>query len=383
MDEANLKRTPLNGVHRELGGRMVDFGGWDMPVQYPAGVIEEHMRTRTRAGLFDVSHMGEIWVEGRDAIAFVNRLTTNDVTKLVDGQAHYSALTRENGGVVDDLLVYRFGEEKLLLVVNAGTTEKDWKWITSHQSEPGAVATGFFASRLEVTLRNASGDFCQIAVQGPDALKILQKLTKTDLAPIKYYHFEEGTVDGVKSIVSRTGYTGEDGFEVYADPQFAVQLWNKILESGKYGSDGGILPCGLAARNTLRLESAMSLYGHELDDDITPYEANLGWITKLKKGDFIGSAALATQKEAGLKRKITGFEMTEPGIARDGYDVYVGDEKVGTVTSGSPAPFLKKNIGLAFLPPEFANVGQEIRIDVRGKHLRAQVVQTPFYKRKK
>lgn len=372
MSESELKKTPLNAVHRELGGRMVDFGGWDMPVQYGAGVIDEHMRTRTGAGLFDVSHMGEIWVKGPDAIAFVNRLTTNDVTKLVDGQAHYSALTNENGGVVDDLLVYRFGEEKLLLVVNAGTTDKDWHWIKSHHSEHD-----------DLGMRNASAEYCQIAVQGPAAVGILQKLTEIDLLSIGYYHFSEGRVDGVESIISRTGYTGEDGFEVYAAPEFAEQLWNRILETGSYGSEGGILPCGLAARNTLRLESAMSLYGHELGDDITPLEANLGWITKLQKGEFIGSAALAKQKEAGLTRKLAGFEMIEPGIARDGFDVYVGNDKVGTVTSGSPAPFLKKNIGLAFLPPEFTNAGQEIKIDVRGKHLKALIVPTPFYKRQK
>ena len=372
MSETLLKKTPLNAAHRELGGRMVDFGGWDMPVQYPAGVIEEHMRCRTRAGLFDVSHMGEIWVEGPDAISFVNHLTTNDVTKLADGQAHYSALTNENGGVVDDLLVYRFNQEKLLLVVNAGTTDKDWDWINSHHSEHD-----------DLGMRNASAEYCQIAVQGPDAVGILQKLTDTDLSAIGYYHFTEGNVDGVESIISRTGYTGEDGFEVYAAPEYAEQLWNKLLETGNYGSEEGILPCGLAARNTLRLESAMSLYGHELGDDITPLEANLGWITKLQKGEFIGSAALARQKETGLTRKIAGFEMIEPGIARDGYDVYIGEEKVGQVTSGSPAPFLKKNIGLTFLPPEFTNVGQEIMIDVRGKRLRAQVVPTPFYKRQK
>ncbi|MFN2501107.1 MAG: glycine cleavage system aminomethyltransferase GcvT [Pyrinomonadaceae bacterium] len=371
MADENLKRTSLNNVHRELGGRMVDFGGWDMPIQYPAGVIEEHMRTRTAAGLFDVSHMGELSVDGPDAIAFVNRLTTNDVTKLVDGQAHYSALTNESGGVVDDLLVYRFGEENLLLVVNASTTDKDWEWISSHK--PG----------VNVDLENVSSGYCQIAVQGPRAVEILQKLTDTDLNEIKYYHFTSGKVDGVECIISRTGYTGEDGFEIYAQADKAEQLWRKLMDTGDYGAEGGILPCGLAARNTLRLESAMSLYGHELSDDITPLEAGLGWITKLQKGDFVGAQALASQKAAGLKRKLVGFEMHEPGIARDGFDVYVGDEKVGQVTSGSPAPFLKKNIGLAFVPPDFANIGQEIRIDVRGKHLRAQIVPTPFYKRQK
>jgi aminomethyltransferase len=355
MSSENLKKTPLNAVHRALGGKMVDFGGWDMPVQYPAGVIEEHMATRTRAGLFDVSHMGEIWVEGPDAIPFVNSITTNDVTKLVDGQAQYSAFPNEEGGVVDDLLVYRFSEDRLLLVVNAGTTEN-------------------------ATLRNASADYCQIAIQGPKALGILQKLTDTELEPIKYYHFTEGKVDGVDAIISRTGYTGEDGFEVYAATDKAEQLWNKMLETG---ASEGILPCGLAARNTLRLESAMSLYGHELDDNISTLEANLGWITKLGKGEFVGKDKIAALKEGGLKRKLVGFEMKEPGIARDGFDVYVDDEKVGVVTSGSPAPFLKKNIGLAFVPPELANVGQEIRIDVRGKRLAAEVVPTPFYKRQK
>ncbi|MFN6963167.1 MAG: glycine cleavage system aminomethyltransferase GcvT [Pyrinomonadaceae bacterium] len=372
MSSEELKQTPLNQVHRDLGGKMVNFGGWDMPVQYPAGVIEEHLRTRTAAGLFDVSHMGEFWVEGRDAIAFVNRLTTNDVTKLVDGQAHYSAMTNERGGVVDDLLVYRFGPEKLLLVVNAGTTEKDWDWVTSHKREGEDVA-----------LTNVSADYCQIAIQGPNAIDILQKLTETDLSSIKYYHFTTGRVDDVESIISRTGYTGEDGFEVYAAADKAVQLWNKMLETGGLGSEGGILPAGLAARNTLRLEAAMSLYGHELGDDISPLEANLGWIVKLQKGDFIGSDVLKKQKEAGLTRKLVGFEMTDKGIARDGCDVYAGDKKVGQVTSGSPAPFLKKNIGLAFVPVEFANAGQEIKIDVRGKMLSAVVVPTPFYKRDK
>lgn len=369
MSSEELKKTPLNDVHRNSGGKMVDFGGWDMPVQYAAGVIEEHMATRTRAGLFDVSHMGEIWVEGPDAIAFVNRLVSNDAEKLADGQAHYSTLTNEKGGVVDDLLVYRFGPEKLLLVVNAGTTEKDWDWINSKKTDAD-----------NVTLTNASADYCQIAIQGPRATEILQRLTETDLSAIKYYWFTTGKVDGVDGIISRTGYTGEDGFEFYAPADKAEQLWNKMLETGK---EEGILPCGLAARNTLRLEAGMSLYGHELSDDITPLEAGLGWITKLDKGAFTGRDALLAQKEAGLTRKIAGFEMTEPGIARDEYDVYVNGEKRGVVTSGSPAPFLKTRIGYAMLPAEFANPGQEIKIDIRGKQIAAKVVPTPFYKRAK
>lgn len=364
-----LKKTPLNALHKSLGGKMVDFGGWEMPVQYPAGVIEEHMATRTRAGLFDVSHMGEIWVEGPDSIEFINYLTTNDVRKLTDGQAQYSVLTNEAGGAVDDLLVYRFGEERFLLVVNAATTEKDWDWIRKHKPE-----------EAKVELRNASAEFCQIAIQGPKALEILQTLTKTPLAEIKYYHFETGQVAGVESIISRTGYTGEDGFELYAKPEFAETLWNSLTDAGRAFD---ILPCGLAARNTLRLEAAMSLYGHELSDEISPLEANLGWIVKLEKGDFIGRQALSAQKAEGVRRRIAGFEMTEPGIARDGFEVFAGEEKIGYVTSGSPAPYLKKNIGLALLAAEFAKTGEEIKIDVRGKRLSARIVQTPFYKRQK
>ena len=367
----SLKQTPLNAAHRRLGARMVDFGGWDMPVQYPAGTVEEHLRTRRACGLFDVSHMGEIDVRGSDAVAFVNRLCSNDVTKLADGQAHYSALTTERGTVVDDLLVYRFSEDHLLLVVNAGTTEKDWDWINSHRGSE------------QVELKNLSADFCQIAVQGPEALRILQTLTETPLAEIKYYHFREGQVDGVPSLISRTGYTGEDGFEVYAAADKAEALWERILEAGDYGTAGGILPCGLAARNTLRLESAMALYGHEITEETTLLEANLGWITKLGKGDFTGRDALARQKEAGLTRKLVGFEVTERGIARDEQDVLIDGQKIGRVTSGSPAPFLKKNIGMAYVPVEYANEGQELQIDVRGRAVAARIVPTPFYKRKK
>ena len=350
---------------------MVDFGGWDMPVQYPAGTIEEHLRTRNHAGLFDVSHMGEIDVRGADAIAFVNKLTSNDVTKLVDGQAQYTTLTKPEGTIIDDLVVYRFATDHLLLVVNASTTDKDWEWIKSHQSGES------------VELNNVSADYCQLALQGPDAQSILQKLTSLPLDEIKYYRFTRGSVDGVEGIISRTGYTGEDGFEVYAPADRAEQLWNKILDTGNMGTPTGVLPCGLAARNTLRLEAGLALYGHEIDETTTPLEANLGWICKLDKGDFIGREALAKQKEAGVKRKLVGFEVTDRGIARDDQEVLIDGERVGKVTSGSPAPFLKKNIGLAYVPVEFANVGQAINIDVRGRLVGAQVVKTPFYKRAK
>jgi aminomethyltransferase len=366
-----LKQTPLNAIHRQTGGRMVDFGGWDMPVQYPAGTIEEHLRTRTHAGLFDVSHMGEIEVKGPDAIKFVNRLTSNDVTKLVDGQAQYSALTTPEGTVIDDLLVYRLSSVHLLLVVNAGTTEKDWEWITSNHA--GEM----------IALVNVSADYCQLALQGPDAESILQKLTDLPLSEIKYYHFLRGKVDGVGAFVSRTGYTGEDGFEVYAPADRAEQLWNKILDAGQAGTPTGVLPCGLAARNTLRLEAGMALYGNDIDETTTLLEANLGWICKLDKGDFTGREALARQKEKGVQRKLVGFEVTDRGIARDHQEVVVNGQRVGQVTSGSPAPFLKKNIGLAYLPVEYASVGQEIQVDVRGRLVGAQIVKTPFYKRQK
>jgi len=357
-----------------MGGRMVDFGGWDMPVQYPAGTVEEHLRTRTHAGLFDVSHMGEIDVRGKDAIPFVNSVTSNDVTKLIDGQAQYSALTTDEGTVVDDLLVYRLAEDHLLLVVNAGTTEKDWNWISSHLKAREGSQT--------VELRNASSEYCQIALQGPDASRILKPLTELALDEIKYYHFREGTVDGVPAIVSRTGYTGEDGFEVYAAAEKAERLWNKLLDAGSFGNPEGVLPCGLAARNTLRLEAGMALYGHEIDETTTLLEANLGWICKLNK-DFVGRERLAKQKEEGLSRRLVGFEMTERGIARDDHDVLINGERVGKVTSGSPAPFLKKSIGFAYVPIAFANEGQDIQIDVRGRAVGAKIVKTPFYKRER
>ena len=366
-----LRKTPLNSAHRAMGGRMVEFGGWDMPVQYPAGTMAEHLRTRTAAGLFDVSHMGEIEVRGDQAIPFVNRLVSNDATKLIDGQAQYSALTTPAGTVIDDLLVYRFREDHLLLVVNAGTTDKDWDWIKSHHQTEN------------VELRNTSSEYCQIALQGPQAIAILQQLTDLPLSEIKYYHFREGHVDGVRSIVSRTGYTGEDGFEVYAAPDKAEQLWKKILDAGNFGSDHGVLPCGLAARNTLRLEAGMCLYGHEITEETTLLEANLGWITKLNKSDFIGREALAKQKQEGIKRKLVGFEVTDRGIARDDQEIFIDGQRAGRVTSGSPAPFLKKNIGMAYLPVAQAEVGQRFEVDVRGKMVGAEVVGLPFYKRPK
>ena len=350
---------------------MIDFGGWDMPVQYPAGTIEEHLRTRTHAGLFDVSHMGEIDVRGTDVIAFINRITSNDVSKLVDGQAQYSTLTTPHGTVIDDLLVYRLAADHLLLVVNASTTDKDWEWIKSHHAGES------------VDLNNVSADYCQLALQGPDAQSILQKLTTEPLEEIKYYHFKRGAVDSVEAIISRTGYTGENGFEVYAAADRAEQLWNKILDAGNSGSETGVLPCGLAARNTLRLEAGMALYGNDIDETTTLLEANLGWICKLDKGEFIGREVLERQKQDGVKRKLVGFEVTDRGIARDGQEVIVNSERVGKVTSGSPAPFLKKNIGFAYVPVEYANMGQEIKIDVRGRLVGAQIVKTPFYKRPK
>jgi aminomethyltransferase len=356
-------------MHRQMGGRMVDFGGWDMPVQYPAGTIEEHLRTRKHSGLFDVSHMGEIDVRGNDAISFINRVTSNDVTKLIDGQAQYSALTTPQGTVVDDLLVYRLAGDHLLLVVNASTTDKDWDWITGQKKDES------------VELRNVSADYCQLAIQGPDAQGLLQSLTDLPLAEIKYYHFARGSVDGTPAIVSRTGYTGEDGFEVYAAPERAEQLWNKILDAGHVGHSTGILPCGLAARNTLRLEAGLALYGNDIDETTSLLEANLGWICKLDKGDFIGRESLLKQKEMGVNRRLVGFEVTERGIARDHQNVVADDKVVGQVTSGSPAPFLKKNIGFAYVPIEMATIGQQIKIDVRGRLVDAQVVKTPFYKR--
>lgn len=363
---SHLKNTTLNDAHRKLGGRMIDFGGWDMPVQYPAGTIEEHMAVRTAVGIFDVSHMGEIEIRGPQALEFVQHLTTNDASKLDDGQAQYSGLTYPEGTFVDDILVHRFAPDHYFLCVNASNTDKDFDWINSHALGYDAEAT------------NVSADYTQLAVQGPKALETLQPLTGVPLSAIKYYWFARGDIDGVPAIIARTGYTGEDGFEVYFDPNESDRVWNKILESGK---PHGILPCGLAARNTLRLEAKMALYGNDIDSGTTVLEADLGWICKLNKGDFIGRDRLLRQKEEGLTRKLVGFEITDKGVARDHYPIFINDREAGVVTSGSYAPYLKKNIGLAYLPIEYTGVGTAFEVDVRGRRLAAQVAQTPFYKR--
>ena len=347
---------------------MIDFGGWDMPVQYSAGTIEEHMAVRSAVGLFDVSHMGEIEIRGPQALDLIQRLTTNDAGALNDGQAQYSALTYPKGTFVDDILVHRLGPDHYFFCVNASNADKDFDWIRDH--------AGDFAA--EVT--NASASYSQLAIQGPKALETLQPLTDVDLSSIKYYWFTRGNVDGVPAIIARTGYTGEDGFEIYFDPNESERVWNRILESGR---PHGILPCGLAARNTLRLEAKMALYGNDIDDSTTVLEADLGWICKFKKGDFIGRDSLLRQKEEGLTRKLVGFEMIDKGIARDHYPVFIDGREAGAVTSGSFAPYLKKNIGLAYLPIERAGVGTTFEVDVRGRRLAARVVQTPFYKRSK
>ena len=368
VSNTQLKKTALNEAHRKHGGKMVDFGGWDMPVQYPAGTIAEHLAVRTSAGLFDVSHMGEVEIRGPQALDLVQHISCNDATKLADGQIHYSGLTMPAGTFVDDILVHRFAADHYFICVNASNTDKDFDWIKSH-------AAGFDAEVI-----NSSPSYTQLAIQGPKALEILQPMTDVDLSAIKYYWFTSGHVDGVPAIIARTGYTGEDGVEIYFDPNESERMWKKIIEAGKPHS---LLPCGLAARNTLRLEAKMALYGHEIDDTTTVLEADLGWICKLGKGDFLGRDALVAQKEKGLTRKLVGFEVIDKGIARDGYPALIDGQQVGHVTSGSPAPFLKKNIGLAYLPIEHIGVGTKFEVDVRGRRLAAAVVPTPFYKRSK
>jgi aminomethyltransferase len=361
-----LKRTPLYESHVSLGARMVDFAGWDMPVQY-SGPIPEHMAVRTAAGLFDVSHMGEIELHGDNALALIQKLTSNDVSKLEDNQVQYSALTNEAGGVIDDLLVYRIHSEHYLLVVNASNSDKDFAWIKQHADEMGNVKA-----------YDVSFGYALLALQGPKAEDILQDITDHMLDRIPYYWSQKVEVDGIECRVSRTGYTGEDGFEIFIDPKDALHIWNRLLLTGQ---SEGLLPCGLAARNTTRLEAAYRLWGNDMDETTTPLEAGLGWITKLNKGDFIGREALQRQKAEGLKRKLVGFIVEDRAPARDGYPIVVGGQQLGVVTSGSPAPYLQKNIGMGYLPIEHTAAGTEISIAIRGREVPARVVEMPFYKR--
>jgi aminomethyltransferase len=361
-----LKRTALNAVHKAAGARLVEFGGWEMPVEY-TGIREEHLAVRTGAGLFDVSHMGEIEVRGREALALLQWVTSNDVLRLKDFQAQYSALMCLQGSVVDDCIVHRFGEDHYFLCVNAANTDKDFDWIVRNNS-------------FDAEVRNVSAAYTQLALQGPRAAEILARVTSADLPALRYFWFRRAKCCGVEGLLARTGYTGEDGFEFYFPPAESERVWSQALEAGK---PEGLIPVGLGARNTLRLEAAYPLYGHELDEETTLLEANLGWICKLEKGEFLGREALLKQRQQGTRKTLVGFEMTDRGIARDGYSVLVDGQAVGRVTSGSYAPYLKKNIGLAYVPPEHAAVGREIQIDIRGKALSARQVSLPFYRRPK
>ena len=365
MSESNapLKKTPLNQTAKDLGGRMVDFGGWELPVQY-SGILDEHDAVRTRVGVFDVSHMGEVTVRGNQAVELLQKSTCNDVTKLEDGRAQYNGLLYPNGGFVDDILIYRMAADDYFVVVNASNTEKDFEWLRD-------AARG-----MDVDVQNVSGDYAQLAIQGPEAERVLQTMTDVNLSNIKYYRFDQGSVDGAKAIVSRTGYTGEDGFEIYISPDDAPRILKKLVESG-------VKPCGLGARDTLRLEAKMALYGNDIDDTTTPIQADLAWIVKLDKGDFAGRDVLQKEKEAGPPRKLVGFEMIDKAIARHGFPVVDGSEEVGVVTSGTHSPTLKKAIGLAYLPLDKSVQGNEFTVLVRGKETRARVVPTPFYKRAK
>jgi aminomethyltransferase len=365
---ASLKKTPLHAAHVALGARMVPFGGWDMPVEY-SGITAEHLAVRSAAGLFDVSHMGQIELAGPNALAAVQHITSNDASKLQNGQAQYSALTTPDGTFVDDVLVYRFAERHYLLVVNASNIEKDHAWIAAHGPDAG-----------EVAIVNSSDRYALIAVQGPKARGIVQRLTAIDLAAIKYYWFAHGEVAGVRGTLSRTGYTGEDGWEIFVPPQFAPQVWNALLDAG---TGDGLVPCGLGARDTLRLEAAMRLYGNDMDETSTVLECDLGWIVGWNKTEFIGRDVLFRQKAEGVPKKIVGFEMQERAIARHGYAVHHGGHAVGVVTSGTQTPFLKKAIGMAYVPAALTAPGTEITIDVRGRQARAVVVPLPFYKRPK
>jgi aminomethyltransferase len=371
-----VRKTALNAVHRQMGAKMVDFNGWEMPVEYPAaigcGIINEHLAVRTGVGIFDVSHMGDIRLAGPQALAAVQHISMNDAARLAVGQAQYSALLYPSGTFVDDVIVHRLGEDEYLLVINAGTREKDFNWVRDN------------TRRFECAVENLSDDFTQIAIQGPQGVDVLQKLTAADLSAVKFYWVTRGTVCGLNNIlIARTGYTAEDGFEIYvpADEATSARVWNEILSAGK---EFGVLPCGLGARNTLRLEGKLPLYGHEISDTINVWEARLDRFCKMEKLEFIGRAALEKAKSEGVTRTLAGLEMVERGIARDGYKVLDGGgREIGYVTSGSPAPFLKKNIALAYVPLEFAALGTAVNVEIRGQGVGARVVPTPFYKRPK
>lgn len=360
-----MKKTRLHSNHVALQAKMIEFFGWDMPIEY-SGIVDEHLAVRKRAGLFDVSHMGEILVTGSQALDFVQHLTPNNAARVHPGKAQYSALTTPQGTFVDDLLVYSLEDSVYLLVVNAANVEKDYAWILDH-------AKGF-----DVVTENVSDDYSQLALQGPLALEVLQPLTDAGLADMPAFGVGRCRVAGEEALVSRTGYTGEDGFEVYTTSPTAGRIWDAILEEGR---SKGVVPIGLGARDTLRLEACLMLYGNDIDDTTTVLEAGLRWIVKFKKGEFIGRDALLQQKSNGLKRKLAGFEITGRGIARSHYPVFAGGEKVSVVTSGTFSPYLKKSIGLAYLPLSFTEAGAGIEIEVRGKRIPARVVPTPFYKR--
>ena len=366
MPETRLKRTPLYDCHVEAKARIVPFAGYEMPVQY-AGVLEEHRAVRTAVGLFDVSHMGEIEVTGRRALDFVQYVTCNDAAKLTVGRAHYSGLMTPRGTFVDDLLVHKMADDRYFLVVNAANKDKDYAYLC-------AQSAGFDG----VDVRDRSDEFAQIAVQGPKALATLQELTPVKLDEIKYYRFVEGTVDGAAALIARTGYTGEDGFEVYMAPEDAPRLWRTLLATGK---QHGIIPAGLGARDTLRFEACMPLYGNDIDDTTTPFDAGLGWIVKLDKGGFLGREALLRQQADGVRRKLAGFEMTGRGIARHGYPIWAGGAEVGAVTSGTHAPTLGKALGMGYVPVALAAVGSAIEVEIREQKVAARVVEMPFYRR--
>ena len=371
-----IRKTALNAVHRQMGAKMVEFNGWDMPVEYPAslggGIIAEHMAVRAGVGIFDVSHMGDIRLAGPQALAAVQHISMNDASRLAVGQAQYSALLYPQGTFVDDVIVHRLGQDEYLLVINAGTREKDFNWVRDNTRQ------------FDCAVENLSDDFTQIAIQGPKAVHLLQKLTDANLNAVRFYWVTRGRLSGLDNILmGRTGYTAEDGFEIYipADESTSARVWNEILASGK---EFGVVPCGLGARNTLRLEGKLPLYGHEISDTINVWEAGLDRFCKMEKPDFIGRAALEKAKSAGVKRTLVGLEMTSRGIARDGYKVLdSNDREIGYVTSGSPAPFLKKNVALAYVPPELAAVGTNLKVEIRGQGVGAVVVPTPFYKRPK